>query len=105
MKDMIRELQNVGCDLSDEQQVLVVLRSLPEQTWEHLKLVLTHNEQIKTFGSVASHLKRKADHRESETAQQAAFVTHAGQRKPHKGKHWNKSSNAGPSHSQSQSRT
>ncbi|KAL0373357.1 UNVERIFIED_CONTAM: hypothetical protein Sradi_3251400 [Sesamum radiatum] len=64
MKDMIRELQNIGCELSDEQQVLAVLRSLPEQTWGHVKLVLTHNEQIKTFDSVASHLKLEADRRE-----------------------------------------
>ncbi|KAL0456747.1 UNVERIFIED_CONTAM: hypothetical protein Slati_1013900 [Sesamum latifolium] len=82
MKDMIRELQNAGCELSDEQQVLAVLRSLPEQTWGHVKLVLTHNEQIKTFDSVASHLKLEADRRESERAQQAAFVAHAGQRSP-----------------------
>ncbi|KAL0322196.1 UNVERIFIED_CONTAM: hypothetical protein Scaly_2516000 [Sesamum calycinum] len=103
MKDMIRELQNAGCELSDEQQVLVVLRSLPEQAWGHVKLVLTHNEQIKTFDSVASHLKVEADRRESERAQQVAFVAHAGQRKPHKSKRWNKPTGAGPSNSQSQS--
>ncbi|KAL0446613.1 UNVERIFIED_CONTAM: hypothetical protein Slati_1789200 [Sesamum latifolium] len=97
MKDMIRELQNAGWELNDEQQVLVVLRSLPEQTWGHVKLVLTHNEQIKTFDSVASHLKLEADRRESERAQQAAFVAHAGQRKPHKGKRWNKPNGARPS--------
>ncbi|KAL0457633.1 UNVERIFIED_CONTAM: hypothetical protein Slati_0390500 [Sesamum latifolium] len=102
MKDMIRELQNAGCELSDEQQVLAVLRSLPEHTWGHVKLVLTHNEQIKTFDSVTSHLKLEADHRESERAQQAEFVTHAGQCKPHKGKRWNKSNGAGPSQSQKQ---
>ncbi|KAL0316519.1 UNVERIFIED_CONTAM: Retrovirus-related Pol polyprotein from transposon TNT 1-94 [Sesamum radiatum] len=77
MKDMIRELQNAGCELSDEQQVLVVL-------------------------SVASHLKLEADRRESECAQQAVFVAHTGQRKLHKGKRWNKSTGAGPSNSQSQ---
>ncbi|KAL0307490.1 UNVERIFIED_CONTAM: Retrovirus-related Pol polyprotein from transposon TNT 1-94 [Sesamum angustifolium] len=102
MKDMIQELQNVGCELSDEQQVLAVLRSLPEQTWGHVKLVLTHNEQIKKFDSVASHLKLEADRREYERAQQAAFVAHAHQRKPHKGKRWNKPNGAGPSNSQSQ---
>ncbi|KAL0461126.1 UNVERIFIED_CONTAM: hypothetical protein Slati_0000200 [Sesamum latifolium] len=81
---------------------LAVLRSLPEQTWGHVKLVLTHNEQIKTFDSVASHLKLEADRRESERAQQAAFVAHADQRKPHKGKRWNKPNGAGPSQSQKQ---
>ncbi|KAK4421292.1 hypothetical protein Salat_2079700 [Sesamum alatum] len=94
IKDMIRELQNVDTKLSDEQKVLAVLRSLPEQTWGHVKLVLTHNEQIKIFDSFASHLKLEADRRESERAQQAALVAHAGQRKPHKGKRWNKSPGA-----------
>ncbi|KAL0423379.1 UNVERIFIED_CONTAM: hypothetical protein Sradi_0872700 [Sesamum radiatum] len=102
MKDMIRELQNAGCELSDEQQVLAVLRSLPEQTWGHVNLVLTHNEKIKMFDSVASHLKLEAEHRESERAQQGAFIAHAGQRKPHKGKRWNKPTGVGPSNSQSQ---
>ncbi|KAK4406484.1 hypothetical protein Sango_0654900 [Sesamum angolense] len=102
MKDMILELQNSGCDLSDEQQVLVVLRSLPEQTWGYVKLVLTHNEQIKKFDSVTSHLKLEVKRRESERAQQDAFVAHAGQRMPPKDKCWNKSTGAGPSHSQSQ---
>ncbi|KAL2251565.1 UNVERIFIED_CONTAM: hypothetical protein Sindi_2278800 [Sesamum indicum] len=67
MKDIIGELQNAGCELNDEQQVLVVHKSLPEQTWGHVKLVLKHNE-IKTFNSVANHFKLEADHRESEGA-------------------------------------
>ncbi|KAL0456393.1 UNVERIFIED_CONTAM: Copia protein [Sesamum latifolium] len=74
MKDMIRELQNASCELSDEQQVLAVLRSL-----------------LSRLGDI-----------ESERAQQAAFVAHAGQRKPHKGKRWNKPNGAGPSQSQKQ---
>ncbi|KAL0454837.1 UNVERIFIED_CONTAM: hypothetical protein Slati_0822900 [Sesamum latifolium] len=57
MKDMILRTPNAGCELSDEQQVLAVLRSLLKQTWGHEKLVLMHNEQIKTFDSVTSHLK------------------------------------------------
>ncbi|KAL0347919.1 UNVERIFIED_CONTAM: hypothetical protein Sangu_1019700 [Sesamum angustifolium] len=58
---VIRELQNSSCDLNDEQQVFSVLRSLPEQTWGYVKLVLTHNEQIKKFDSVDSHLKLEAE--------------------------------------------
>ncbi|KAK4414767.1 hypothetical protein Salat_2583600 [Sesamum alatum] len=85
----------------DEQQVLAVLRSLPEQTWGHVKMVL--NEQIKTFESVTNHLKLEVDHRETERAQQAALVAHAGQRKPHKGKRWNKPAGARQSQPQSQS--
>ncbi|KAK4428557.1 hypothetical protein Salat_1155500 [Sesamum alatum] len=103
MKDMIRELQNDDCELSNEQQFLAVLRSLPEQTWGHLKLTLTHNEKIKTFGSVASHLKHEVDRSESERAQQAALVAHASQCKRHKGKRRNKPTGARQSQSQRQS--
>ncbi|KAL0401661.1 UNVERIFIED_CONTAM: hypothetical protein Slati_4196000 [Sesamum latifolium] len=84
MNDMIRELQNTSRKLNDEQQVLTILKSLPKQTWGHVKLVLTHNEQIKTFDSVTNDLKLEADRRESERAQWAAFAAHASQRKPHK---------------------
>ncbi|KAK4415586.1 hypothetical protein Salat_2666000 [Sesamum alatum] len=52
--------------------------SLPEQAWGHVKLVLMHNKQIKMFDSITSHLKLEADRRESEHAQQAALVTHVG---------------------------
>ncbi|KAK4435191.1 hypothetical protein Salat_0682400 [Sesamum alatum] len=62
----------------DEQQILAVLRLLPEQNWGHVKLVLTHNEQIKTLDSIANHLKLEVDRRESERAQQATLVAHAG---------------------------
>ncbi|KAK4426840.1 hypothetical protein Salat_1452700 [Sesamum alatum] len=81
-KELWEVLKNAGTELSDEQQVLAVLRSLPEQTCGHLKMVLTHNEQIKTFESVTNHLKLEADRRETERAHQAALVAHAGQRKP-----------------------
>ncbi|KAK4428873.1 hypothetical protein Salat_1187200 [Sesamum alatum] len=103
MKNMIRELQNVGSELSDEQQVLAVLRSLPRQTSGHVKLVLMHNEQIKMFENVASHLKLEVDRRESECAQQAAIVAHAGRYKPHKVKCSDKPIGARQSQTQSQS--
>ncbi|KAK4435044.1 hypothetical protein Salat_0667600 [Sesamum alatum] len=103
VKDMIRELQNASTELSDEQQVLAVLRSLTEQTWGHVKLVLTHNEQMKTFDSVASHQKVEVDQRESECAQQTVVVAHADQHKLHKSKRWNKPIGARQSQTQSQS--
>ncbi|KAK4421672.1 hypothetical protein Salat_2117800 [Sesamum alatum] len=43
-------------------------------------MVLMHNEQIKTLEHVSNHLKLEADRRETERAQQAALVAHAGQR-------------------------
>ena len=42
---MICELKDTGHVLTDEQQVQAVIRSLPH-SWEHLKMHLTHNENI-----------------------------------------------------------
>ncbi|KAL0448762.1 UNVERIFIED_CONTAM: hypothetical protein Slati_1432600 [Sesamum latifolium] len=101
MKDIIRELQNASCELSDEQQVLIVLRLLPKQTLGHVKLVLTHNEQIKTFDSVSTHMKLEAGV-ENLNALNRLPLSHMPQRKPPKDNRWNKSTGAGQSHSQSQ---
>ena len=42
MSALIRHLKATGNNLFDEQQVTVVIRSLPEPTWGQMKLVLTH---------------------------------------------------------------
>ncbi|KAK4425474.1 hypothetical protein Salat_1741400 [Sesamum alatum] len=73
---------------------VLTLRSLREQTWGHVKLVLMHNEQIKMFNSIPSHLKLEANHRVSERAQQAALVAHASQYKSYKGKSLSKPTGA-----------
>ncbi|KAL0343060.1 UNVERIFIED_CONTAM: hypothetical protein Sangu_1193400 [Sesamum angustifolium] len=91
---MTREFRNVGYELSDEQQVLAILRLLPKQIWGHMKLVLTHNEKIKTFDNAVSHLKLEAGRREFECAQQVTLVAHANQHTPHKSKNWHKPTNA-----------
>ncbi|KAL0298224.1 UNVERIFIED_CONTAM: Copia protein [Sesamum calycinum] len=79
-----------------------------KEFWEVLKVAYgsTSATRLRALTlSVASHLKLEADRRESECAQQAAFVAHTDQRKLHKGKRWNKSTGAGPSNSQSKSKT
>ena len=48
MSNMITQLKSVGYVLSDEQHVQAVIRSIPN-SWEHLKVNLTHNESIKIF--------------------------------------------------------
>ena len=45
---MIREIKVAENNLSDEQQVQDGIRSLPN-TWEQMRLNMTHNENIKTF--------------------------------------------------------
>ena len=60
MSNMISELKGAGHKLTDEQQVQVVICSLP-QAWEHLRINLTHNDNIKTFDDVARHVKLEED--------------------------------------------
>ncbi|XP_070049220.1 uncharacterized protein [Nicotiana tomentosiformis] len=56
MSNMIAQLKSTGHVLSDEQQVQAVIRFLPNN-WEHLKVNLTHNDNIKTFADVAHHVE------------------------------------------------
>ncbi|XP_071725008.1 uncharacterized protein [Rutidosis leptorrhynchoides] len=56
MSNMINELKDASHVLTNEQQVQAVIRSLP-QSWEHMKVHLTHNENIKTFKDAVHHLE------------------------------------------------
>ncbi|KAI4297474.1 hypothetical protein L6164_037363 [Bauhinia variegata] len=63
MKQHLREMSNMICELkaashvlSNEQQVQDVIRSLCA-SWEHMKVNLTHNENIITSDDVARHLE------------------------------------------------
>ena len=60
MSNMISELKGVGHKLTDEQQVQVVIRFLPN-AWEDLRINLTYNDNIKTFDDVAGHVKLEED--------------------------------------------
>ena len=48
MSNMISELKGSSHELTDEQQVQTVIRSLPH-AWEHLRINLTHIDNIKTL--------------------------------------------------------
>ena len=61
---MITELKSAGHQLTDEQQVQAVIRSLPA-SWEHMKVNMTHNESIKTFADIAHHLELEDERLES----------------------------------------
>ena len=56
MANLIRDLTNAGHILSDEQQVQAVIRSLP-RSWEHMKINMTHNDNIQTFVDISRHLE------------------------------------------------
>ena len=73
MSDMIMELKSVGHALTDEQQVHAVIRSLPH-SWEHMKVNMTHNENIKTFVDIARHLKLEDERLEAAKPDAQAYV-------------------------------
>ena len=56
MSNMISELRAAGHDMTDEQQGQAVIRSLPS-SWEHMRVNLTHNDNIKTFDDVARYVE------------------------------------------------
>ena len=55
---MISELADAGRVLKDEQQVRAVIHSLPN-SWEHMKVQLNHNENIKAFDDAKRNLELK----------------------------------------------
>ena len=60
MSNMISELRGVRHKIIDKQQVQVVIRYLPSN-WKHMRVNLTHNDNIKTFDDVACHVKLEED--------------------------------------------
>ena len=74
MSNMISELRVAGHDMTDEQQVQAMIRSLPS-SWEHMHVNLTHNDNIKTFDDVAHHVELEEDRLLAEKLVQEAFMT------------------------------
>ncbi|OMO51040.1 Zinc finger, CCHC-type [Corchorus olitorius] len=56
MSNMMRELKIAGHVLNDQQQVQVVVRSLP-RGWQYMNAMLTHNDSINTFVDVQRHFE------------------------------------------------
>ncbi|KAG5548641.1 hypothetical protein RHGRI_014104 [Rhododendron griersonianum] len=80
MSAMIRDLRTADNVLTDEQQILNVLRSLPDVTWDHFKLTMTHNEMVKTFNDLKCHLELEAERQNAKRGNEA-LVVEPGQRK------------------------
>ena len=74
MSNMISELKATEHDMTDEQQVQAVIRSLPS-SWENMHVNLTHNDNIKTFDDVARYVELEEDHLLAEKPVQEAFMT------------------------------
>ena len=82
MSGMIRDLNNAGNVLTDKQQIQAVIRSLPE-SWVHMKQIMTHNENIKTFADISRHVELEAERQEASriTALMAKTSISGGERK------------------------
>ena len=70
---MISQLLSVGHILSEEQQVLEVIRSLPNNL-EHLKVNLTFNDSIKTLSDVECHVEHEDERLCAAKDASSAFV-------------------------------
>ena len=74
MSNMTSELRTLGHDMTDEQQVQIVIHSLPSHL-EHKRVNLTHNDNIKIFDDVTHHVKLEEDRLFAEKPVQEAFMT------------------------------
>ena len=74
MSNMISELRATRHEITDEQQVQAVICSLPSR-WEHMRVNLTHNDNIKTFDDVARHVELEEDRLFARKPVQKAFMT------------------------------
>ncbi|KAF7131722.1 hypothetical protein RHSIM_Rhsim09G0070700 [Rhododendron simsii] len=80
MSAMIRDLRTAGSIWTDEQQILAMLMSLPDETWDHFKLTMTHNEMVKTFNDLKCHLELEAERQDVKRGNEV-LVVEPGQRK------------------------
>jgi len=56
---MVRDLKPAGQEVFEEEQVLHVIRALPNDNehWKSFKVIITHNEHIKTFEAISKHFE------------------------------------------------
>jgi len=85
MAFMIRELKVAENNLSDEQQVQAGICSLPD-TWEQMRLNMTHNENIKTFDDFLLHLELETECLEAVKANGSSYTTQSDSCRPFRSK-------------------
>ena len=58
MGGILRDLKAVSQDVPEEEQVLNVIRALPDtEHWQSFSLIMVHNKSIKTFEAISEDLK------------------------------------------------
>ncbi|KAJ4730414.1 Gag/pol protein [Rhynchospora pubera] len=82
MSNMISELKAAGNNMTDEQEVQAVICSLPK-SWDHMRLNLTHNDNIRKFEDVARHVELEEERLISEKGTEEAFVVSSEVQKKH----------------------
>ena len=98
---MIKELKSPGHILIDEQWIQEVIHFLLE-SWEHMKVNLTHNKNIKTFDDAARHVELEEERLGAAKFFGQVFVVKSSSHKTYENKRkkfWNKKrkeKNAGP---------
>ena len=63
MNTMVQDLKEVGYEISDEEQVLNVIKPFPGEPkhWKNVKLPLIHSKHLKAFAEIQSHLKMEEE--------------------------------------------
>ena len=64
MSTMIRKLKVVGNNLIDEQRIQVGIHSFPD-SWEHMVVYITNNDNIKAFDELSCHIELEVEHLEA----------------------------------------
>jgi len=88
MNAMVRDLKAVGQEVSEEEQVLNVIKALPNENehWKSFKVIMTHSEHIKTFEKISKHLEMEKERIKTYAPPGVAFVAKGsglGGRKPY----------------------
>ena len=74
MSTMIRELKVTDNNLNDEQQVQVIILFLLD-SWEHMRVIMTQNKNIKTSDDLSHLLKLlEVEHLEAEKVTKLAMT-------------------------------
>jgi len=76
MSAMVQDLKAVGQEVSEEEQVLNVIRALPNDNehWKSFKVFMTHSEHTKTFEAISKHLEMEEERLKLYLPPSVAFV-------------------------------
>ena len=87
MNGMAQDLKATNQQVSKEEQVLNVIQALLNiKNWESFKLLKAHNESIKTFEAISTHLEMEDECLKSLAPSSVAFVGKVASLKVYRGK-------------------